>query len=191
MPDRIRFRAWLLGLGPVVLVVGILVALYIGSGKKPAPRAGAAASEPAPNPPETSTVVPTQPVAVPAAPPPPASIPPIVAAAASSLILAGPPPEPIAELDAFMRPKGSEQWTNEEKLAFRDQAFKALDAKDRSLVQEIAVARRRGDSQAVQEKQATLDYLRARRAQLDLMRQRQQQREAQRDAVLDSGAASD
>jgi hypothetical protein len=190
MSDRIRFRAWLLGLGPIVVIVGVLVALFVGSGNKPAPHAAAVASDPAPSPPETTTAVPAQSVAVPA-PPPPASIPPVVAAAASSINLAGPPPEPIPELDAFWRPKGSEQWTAEQKQAFREQAFKALDAKQISLEQEVRRARRRGDTQAAQEKQATLDYLLARRAQIDLMADRQKQREAQREAVLDSGAASD
>lgn len=190
MAEKIRLRVWLLGVGPVVVVGGAVVALFLGTGSKPRARGGAAASEPpasaaaasdTPAPvlgPTASSVVTAAP------PPPPASVPPVVAAAASSLLLRGPPPEPIPELDALARPKGSEQWTNEQKLAYREQAFQALDAKERSLEQEVALAKRRGDTEAVQEKQATLDYLRARRAQIDEALKR---RDPLRDAVQDAG----
>lgn len=187
MAESIRLRVWLLGLGPVVLVGGVLAVLFVGSGKKPAPRAGAAvdpmpsaqavADTVAPLPPQPVPTVATAPL------PPPSSLPPIVAAAASSLLLAGPPPEPIPELDALSRPPGSEQWTVEQKLAYREKAFQALDDKERSLQQEIALAQRRGDSQALQEKQATLDYLRARRGQIaEMMKRRDPLREALQDA---------
>jgi hypothetical protein len=169
------------------VVVGAAVALLIGFGKKPAARGGVAASESPPSAaaaPETPATMPIPIASTPVAPPLPSSVPPIVAAAASSLILRGPPPEPIPELDALNRPKGSEQWTTEQKLAYREQAFQALDAKERSLEQEVAVARRRGDTQAVQEKQATLDYLRARRAQIDEAMKRH---DPLRDAVEDAG----
>jgi hypothetical protein len=189
MAERIRLRVWLLGLGPVVVIAGVLVALFAGFGKKPAPRA-VVASDPAPTVQAAAvtgsapSVQPTPVQAPAAAAAPPPSVPPIIAAAASSLILAGPPPEPIPELDALARPKGSEQWTPEQKLAYREQAFQALDAKERSLEQEIAVAKRRGDTDAAQEKQATLDYLRARRAQIDEMLKRH---DPLRDAVQDAG----
>lgn len=188
MAERIRLRAWLLGLGPVVVVAVVLVVLFTGLGKKPAPRA-VVASDPGPTAQAAATAslaapsqtIPVQASAATFAPLP--SVPPIVAAAASSLILAGPPPEPIPELDALARPKGSEQWTTEQKLAYREQAFQALDAKERSLEQEIAVAKRRGDTDALQEKQATLDYLRARRAQIDeALKRRDPLREALQDA---------
>lgn len=170
MAETIRVRAWLLGGVPIVVVVGVVVALLVGSSKKTAPRAGLAATEPPAS--AVPTIAPTVPLppprATPALPqPPPSSVPPIVAAAAASLLLAGPPPEPIPELDALARPPGSDQWTTEQKLAYRDKALQALDAKDQSLQQEIALARRRGDTQALQEKQQTLDYLRARRAEID------------------------
>ncbi|HTQ45298.1 MAG TPA: hypothetical protein VMI75_21215 [Polyangiaceae bacterium] len=172
MAERIRLRAWVLGLGPIVVVLGAAAVLLLGSGKKPVAKTGVAASEPtstaaAADP--TSTM-PTPVVSLPAPaapPPPPASVPPIVAAAASSLLLAGPPPEPIPELDALARPKGSDQWTTEQKLAYREQVFRSLDDKERSLENEIARARRRGDTQTLQEKQTTLDYLRARRAAIE------------------------
>ncbi len=189
MADRIRLHVWLLALGPIVVVAGVLVALFVGSGKKPASRA-VVATDPAPTvqaAADTSPAFPMQatPIQVPGPnPAPPPSVPAIVAAAASSLILAGPPPEPIPELDALVRPKGSEQWTTEQKLAYREQAFRALDAKEQSLEQEIAVAKRRGDTDAVREKQATLDYLRARRAQIQQMMQR---RDPLRDAPQDAG----
>lgn len=189
MAERIRLHVWLLALGPIVVVAGVLVALLVGSGKKPGSRA-AVANDPAPTvqaAADTSLALPVQTGAVQVSAPnpaPPPSVPAIVAAAASSIILMGPPPEPIPELDALARPKGSEQWTTEQKLAYREQAFQALDAKERSLEQEVAVAKRRGDTDAVQEKQATLDYLRARRAQIEQMMKR---RDPLRDAPQDAG----
>lgn len=192
MADKIRFRVWLLGLGPVVLIVAVLVALFVGSGGKPAshavavvdtePSSGAqpASASSAPYPAQAVSVA-----AIPQPPSPPPTMPAIVAPAASSVLLQGPPPEPIPELDALARPKGSEQWTVEQKLAYREQALQALDAKERSLQQEVDVARRRGDSQAVQEKQATLDYLRARRAQID---QALGRHDPLRDALEDAGS---
>lgn len=190
MAERIRLRVWLLGLGPIVIVAGVLVALFAGSGKRSSPR-GPVAADPGPSAQAAAdTIAPNAPLPTPsvsamAPSPQPTSLPPIVAAAASSLILAGPPPEPIPELDALNRPPGSEQWTTDQKVAYREKAFAALDAKERSLQQEIAVAQRRGDSQAVQEKQATLDYLRARRAQIDQMMKR---RDPLRDAPQDAGS---
>lgn len=188
MAEGIRLRVWLLALGPVVVVLGAAIALFVGSGKKPVAKTGLAVSEPpsaAAASPDTTGALPTPVVSVaaPVVPPPPAPPTPIVAAAASSLILAGPPPEPIPELDALARPPGSEQWTTEQKLAYREQVFHSLDAKERSLEQEIALARRRGDTQALQEKQATLDYLRARRAEVEgAMRKRDPLRDAPPDA---------
>jgi len=188
MAETIRLRVWLLGLGPVVVVVGAAIALFVGSGKKPAPREGVAASEPlasAPAAPDTPAPLPSPTVsAAVAPPPPPAPVPPIVAAAASSVILSGPPPEPIPELDALFRPKGSDGWTTEQKVAYRDQALHALDAKERTLEQELAMARRRGDTEALQEKQATLDYLRARRASIEEAMKRH---DPLRDALQDGG----
>jgi hypothetical protein len=184
MADRIRFRAWLLGLGPVVVVVGVLVALFAGSSKKPAPLAIATSSEPAPSAPEVVAATVAAPsVAVPAAPPAPS-----VAAPTVPSVVA---PEPIPELDAFWRAKGSEQWTTEQRVAFREQAYRALDAKELSLVQEIARARRRGDTQTVEQKQATLDFLRARRAEIDKMMERSKLRDTNRDAPLDAGSPGD
>ncbi|MGD0528988.1 MAG: hypothetical protein ABSE49_27870 [Polyangiaceae bacterium] len=103
------------------------------------------------------------------------------APAASSVLLRGPPPEPIPELDALARPRGSEQWTAEQKLAYRQRVFDDLDSKERSLEREIASARRSGDLTAFREKTDTLAYLRARRAQVEEMLRRH-------DARLDAGS---
>jgi hypothetical protein len=116
-------------------------------------------------------------------PAPQPTLAPVVAAAASSIVLAHPPPEPIPELDLLTPPPGSQDWSPQQKLDYREKAFAALDAKDRSLQREIAAARSRGDASAMQKKQATLDYLRARRAQIDdILRKRDRLREALDDA---------
>jgi len=192
MAERIRLRVWLVGLGPLVVVLGAGIALVLGSGKKPVAKTGVAATEPASAAaaaPDTTGALPTPVVSMPApvVPAPPASVPPIVAAAASSLLLAGPPPEPIPELDALSRPAGSDQWTVEQKLAYRQQVFQSLDAKELSLVQEIARARRRGDTQTLQEKQETLEYLRARRGSIEAAMKRH---DALQEALADAGGGS-
>jgi len=173
MADRIRPGVWLAGLVPIVLVVGIVVAVVAVPRKKQVAAPAAQTTEPGPSaPPEVAALAPG---ATGTAQPPPSRAPPSTAApspppVSSAVLLSGPPPEPIPELDAlYTRPKGSDQWTAEQKLAYREKLLKDLDGKERSLRSEIAHARSTGDAAAEKEKAATLSYLRARRAQFEGM----------------------
>ena len=170
--DPIRLRVWLVVAIPVVVAGGVMLFVF-GPTKKPAARSTSTATE-------AVEVVPAEvssPPAAPAVAPSPAAATPVVSArvasappASSGELLRGPPPEPIPELDAlYARPIGSDEWSADEKLAYRRKAFDDLRTKERSLQAEMTAADRAGDSEKKAEKQATLLYLQARRAQVERM----------------------
>jgi hypothetical protein len=174
MADPIRLRVWLLVAVPVIALGGALF-VFLRPEKKPAPHPTRTADESM----EATSVSPPPPRAAgtaPALPPPPAaSVVGKSAPVSSSDLLRGPPPEPIPELDAFNgRPRGSDEWSTEEKLAYRRKAFDDLQTKERSLRAEMMAAGRAGDTAKQAEKQATLRYLEARRAQVEDLLRRQE-----------------
>ena len=71
----------------------------------------------------------------------------------------------------FALPPGSEQWSDEQKKAYRVKTFEDLDKRERTLQSEIAAAKRSGDRETEQRKTATLSYLRQKRAEVEGMLQ--------------------
>ena len=65
------------------------------------------------------------------------------------------------------RPPGSEQWTLEQKNAYREQLSRQLRTRERDLEWKIAAARRSGDKAKEQSKTETLDYVRRLRETLE------------------------
>jgi hypothetical protein len=184
MADGIRPRVWLVGVIPLVVVVGVVAVLVTTSRGKPTRVIADDPAEtplpvmaPAQLPPPVATIDPS-PVAMPM----PASH--VSPAAASSV--RGPPPEPLPELDEFLRPPGSAEWTLEQKLAYRQKAFADVATRERSLEREVAAARQAGDAKTEQEKTATLAYLRGRRADIERAMSAQEAQQAQR-AQRDGG----
>lgn len=175
MADGIRLRVWLLSLSPFLLVAVAAGAVWLAWPTKPE-RARHAAEPESPattaerEPPSAQpTVVATAPATM-SSPPPPVAPSVSVAAAAvrpeASMFAA--PPEPIPELAAISsRPSGSEQWSPDEKQAYRDRVMASLDDRQRILERELATARRAGDSDTAARKEATLEYLRRRIAKLE------------------------
>jgi hypothetical protein len=100
--------------------------------------------------------------------PPVASSAPAIASAAPSADAAI-ATEKIPELQAFFNspPPDSDEWSPEQKKAYRDRLFANLDARERALERELAFAESRGDSETAALKRATLARLRATRAKLE------------------------
>jgi len=171
MADEIRLRVWLIGTVPVLVLVGVVVLLVAppGKGKRtatPVPVSAGETAEPVPfaAAPPPQTVMPTPPPP----PPPPAVVPVAVATGgANTFGEKALPPEPIPELDELTPPRGSEQWTPDEKRAYREKVFDHIRGRERSLDREVAAAQRSGDAKTAQQKMATLSYLRARRVALE------------------------
>ncbi len=91
------------------------------------------------------------------------SIAPTSSATAIADDAAPPPPEPIPELDAFLKvPPGSDRWTPDEKQNYKDGLFESLARKEALLERELAA----GDAKTKEQKRVTLEYLRARRAEI-------------------------
>jgi hypothetical protein len=115
------------------------------------------------------SVEPPAPVAV-ASAPPSAQLP--IAIASTLAALPSAPPassgDDRQEIDALMaRPPGSEQWTLEQKNAYREQLSRQLRTRERDLEWKIAAARRSGDKAKEQSKTETLDYVRRLRETLE------------------------
>jgi len=172
MADEIRLRVWLIGTVPVLVLVGVVVLLVAPPGKgkptaTPAPVSAGETAEPVPfaAAPPPRTVMPTP---APPPPTPPAVVPVAVAtAAANASGEKAAPPEPIPELDELSPPRGSEQWTPDEKRAYREKVFDHIRGRERLLERELAGAQRSGDAKTAQEKMATLAYLRTRVAAVE------------------------
>ncbi len=154
---KIRPIVWLMGLTPFVAVAAIFVYL-LQPDKKPValrPTALVAASPesqapvvPAPLPSPTPSPLP-QPVAIPS-----------MVAALPSAAPSGSADE-RAEIDALLaRPPGSEQWTVDQKNAYRAQVAHELRSRERKLEWEIAAAHRARDSAKEQAETDTLAYAR-------------------------------
>ena len=132
MADRIRLKVWLLGLGPIVLVVGAIVWLVAWHDAKPAaPRAPTAAVE------STQAQLPPPP-SPPVVPVSTASSPPVVTGA----VLAPAPlasatgsvePEPIPELDEIRTPPGSQGWSRQQKLDYMQKVLDDLATREHLL----------------------------------------------------------
>jgi hypothetical protein len=188
MAEGIRLKVWLVGLAPIVVIVGAVVALVATSGEKAsAPSKTLSAIEqpstvrPATGDRTPEPTVPSVLASASAAPPPVGPALTSYAPPAASDLLRGPPPEPIPELDELTPPKGSPDASTEDKLAYRQKVFADLDAKERSLEREVAAARRSGDAAMFKQKSDTLAYLRARRQQVEEMFRIRRQ-EARQDA---------
>ncbi len=158
---KIRPIVWLLGLAPFVLIAALGTYLLI-PGKPQAVQHPTAA-------PTESVEAPT-PVAVESAPPP-APLPIAIASIPVALPSAAPAGsgDDRRDIDALLvRPPGSDQWTTEQKDAYRAQLSRRLRTRERDLEWQIAAARRTGDKAKEQSKLETLDYLRRMREVLDV-----------------------
>jgi len=158
---KIRPIVWLLGLGPFVLIAALGTYLLL-PGKPQAVRHPTEA-------PSESAEPPT-PVVVQSAPPS-AQMPIVIA----STPVAPPSAAPAGssddrrEIDALLvRPPGSDQWTTEQKDAYRAQLSQRLRTRERDLEWRIAAARRSGNTAKEQSELDTLDYLRRMRDVLDV-----------------------
>jgi predicted component of type VI protein secretion system len=171
MTDKIRLWVWLAGLGPIVVVGGVGVYLLMPRDKPGGRPAPATASEPAEQVTPAVAALPTPTFASsPPAPTAPRPVPVSAPAASSSMLDLGPPPEAIPELDPHaLRPRGSEQWTAEQKSVYRQKFFDGLDMRERTLEKELAAAQRSGDTATEQKKRETLSYLRQRRGEIERM----------------------
>ena len=150
---RIRPIVWLLGLAPLVVIAALGAYLLIPEKPRPAQRATPVAS---------ASMEPPAPVAV---EPPLPSVPPPIAIASTLAALPSAAPASSSderrEIDALLvRPPGSDQWTLEQKNAYREQLSRQLKTRERDLEWKIAAARRSGDKAKEQSKLETLDYLR-------------------------------
>jgi hypothetical protein len=163
---RIRPIVWLLGLTPFVLVIAIGVYLLAPGEHAPARR-----STVAPAPTESPASMASM-AADPAAPavPPPATPPVALASAAAAPPSAAPAgsADERREIDALLvRPPGSEQWTDEQKIAHRAQVAQELRRRERDLEWDIAAAHRSGDTARERAKADTLDHVRRLREALE------------------------
>ncbi len=157
---KIRPIVWLLGLTPFVVMAAIGVYLLTPSKPQASQRPTAAATEP---------VEPAKAVAVESALPS-AQSPIAIASTLAALPSAAPAGsgDDRRDVDALLaRPPGSEQWTAEQKTAYRAQLSRDLRRRERDLQWEIAAAHRSGDKAKEQSKTETLDYVRRMREVLD------------------------
>jgi uncharacterized protein YkwD len=146
---KIRPIVWLMGLAPFVVVAAVFAYLLLPDKKPMAQRPAAATAPP---------VEPLAPAALPQAPPPIA-----LPSAASALPSAAPSgtADERAEIDALLvRPPGSEQWTVDQKNAYRAQLSQDLRGRERKLEWDIAAAHRSRDRATEQAKTETLAHLR-------------------------------
>jgi hypothetical protein len=160
-PGKIRPLVWLLGLGPFVLIAALGTYLLI-------PGKPQAVQHPTATP--TESVEAPTPVAMESAPPP-APLPIAIASTLAALPSAAPAgsSDDRRAIDALLvRPPGSDQWTTEQKDAYRAQLSQRLRTRERDLEWQIAAARRTGDKAKEQSKIETLEYLRRLRDTLDL-----------------------
>jgi hypothetical protein len=157
---KIRPIVWLLGLTPFVVMAAVGVYL-LTPGKPQAVQHATAAP--------TDSVEPPTPVAV-ASALPSAQLPIAIASTLAALPSAAPAGsgDDRRDIDALLvRPPGSEQWTVEQKNAYRAQLSQDLRRRERDLQWEIAAAHRSGDKAKEQSKTETLDYVRRMREVLE------------------------
>jgi len=166
---------WLVAAVPVGVILAIVVSFWPSAARKdarpprprdePPPSATAAALPP----PEVVPADPRPPPSAPAPSAPPAAPSPVASAPAAPPEDAGPRPEKIPELAAFSSrlPPDADEWTPEQKQAYRDRLFQRLEERERALEREVAFAESRQDEEALATKRATLAYLRAEKAKLD------------------------
>lgn len=159
---RIRPIVWLLGLTPFVAIAAVGAYLLMPDTQGPARRPTASSPDPA---------EPRAPVASESAPPP-APLPVVLPSAVAALPSAAPSGSTSADerraIDALMaRPPGSDQWSDEQKNAYRAQLAHELRSRERNLEWEVAAARRSGDKAREQSETETLDYVRRLREVLE------------------------
>ncbi len=157
---RIRPLVWLLGLAPFVLIAALGTYVLIPGKPQAVQHPTAAAPQ---------SVEPPAPVAAESAPPP-APLPIAIASTPAALPSAAPAgsSDDRRAIDALLvRPPGSDQWTTEQKDAYRAQLSQRLRTRERDLEWQIAAARRTGDKAKEQSKIDTLEYLRRLRDTLE------------------------
>ena len=170
MAERIRLKVWMLGLGPIVLVLlGIAVVATWGGSPGSAQRTPVAAAESLERPP--SAPPPPMPIAAPSGSPlqPAATVAPTAAATASAAVVANVEPEPIPELDEMRTPPGSQGWSRQQKLDYMQKVLDHLTAREDELEREVAAAQRARDPATEQRKAATLAYLKTQKASFERM----------------------
>jgi hypothetical protein len=150
--SKVRPIVWVMGLTPFVAVAAVGVYL-LQPGQKPAalhPTAAIPGSAQPPAPVATEPAPPPQPL--------PVALPSALAALPSAA------PSGSAnerrEIDALLvRPPGSEQWTVDQRTAYRAQLAQELQRRERKLGWDIAAAHRSRDKATEQAKTETLAYV--------------------------------
>ena len=150
---KIRPIVWLMGLTPFVVVAAAFAYLLLPD-KKPAPQHPTVTAP--------ASFEPAAPVAMDPAPPPqvlPVALPSAVAALPSAPPSSSPLDE-RREIDALLvRPPGSEQWTVDQRNAYRAELAQELRRRERKLGWDIAAAHRSRDKATEQAKTETLAYV--------------------------------
>ena len=152
--SKVRPIVWLMGLTPFVAVAAVGVYL-LQPGQKPAALRPTAAIP--------GSVQPPAPVATePAPPPPPQPLRVALPSALAALPSAAPSgsADERREIDALLvRPPGSEQWTVDQRNAYRAELAQELRRRERKLGWDIAAAHRSRDKATEQAKTETLAYV--------------------------------
>jgi hypothetical protein len=167
MADRIRLKVWLLGLGPIVLVIGAIAWLVAWRDGTPAPHAPTAAVESLQ---AQLPLPPALPVALSATSSPPAVTGAAPAPAPLASATGSVEPEPIPELDEIRTPPGSQGWSRQQKLDYMQKVLDDLATREHLLERQVADAQRARDPVTEQRKAATLAYLRTQKAGFERMR---------------------
>jgi hypothetical protein len=159
--SKIRPIVWVMGLTPFVAIAAVGVYLLVPD-RRPVAHHPVAATP--------ASVEPPAPVAAQPVPSPT----PLPVAALPSALAALPTAAPSGsaddrkDIDALLaRPPGSEQWTLEQKNAYRAQLAHDLRGRERQLAWDVAAAHRSGDRATEQAKTETLAYVQRTREVLE------------------------
>ena len=162
--SKIRPVVWVMGLPPFVAIAAVGAYLLVPDRRPAAQRPTT----------ESPASLVRAPVATESSPPPPQPPPlPLPAALPSALAaLSSAAPSGSADdrndIDALLaRPPGSEQWTVDQKNAYRAQLAHELRGRERQLQWDIAAAHRSGDKAEEQAKTETLAYVQRTREVLE------------------------